>query len=145
LFGEAHLDLRNGRIKEFTMEWTTIAASVVACAAIVMPVWAVQWGSVRRAQAEARVKQDMLARGLSVEEIERLLKPPTLRSPPVSRPSDAALALASAVESMVTAEKGTDEIAAFIDAFLGRHGRPLETNQGTNDAFQPTEPATSRL
>jgi hypothetical protein len=30
-------------------------------------------GSVRRAEIDAKLKQDMLARGLSVEEIERLL------------------------------------------------------------------------
>jgi hypothetical protein len=53
------------------MEWTTITIAIVAgiVAVVVLPTWAVQWGSVRRAQAEAGVKQDMLARGLSVEQI----------------------------------------------------------------------------
>ncbi len=60
------------------MEWTTrvtpaVAGIVVASVAL---VWAVQWGRVRRAQADARIKQDMLTRGLSVEEIEPLLRPP---------------------------------------------------------------------
>jgi hypothetical protein len=78
---------------------TIIIAGVAGVVAIVaVSVWAAQWGSVRRAQAEARVKQDMLARGLSVEEMERLLKlssgpavppePPPPQPPPPSRPSE---------------------------------------------------------
>jgi hypothetical protein len=58
------------------MEATWITIAIVTWLAVVIaaiaPVWAVQWGRVRRAEIEARVKQDMLARGLSVEEIERL-------------------------------------------------------------------------
>jgi hypothetical protein len=132
------------------VEWTTITIAVVTgiASVIVLPVWAVQWGSVRRAQADARVKQDMLARGLSVEEIERLLKPPPSPPPPapesrpVSRPSEAALALASAVESMVGAGKDTDDIAAFVDAFLRRQGRWPETSREPNQEPQPTGPAS---
>jgi hypothetical protein len=142
---EPRIEPGDGRIEELTMEWATIVIAVVTgiVAVVAVPVWAVQWGGVRRAQADARVKQDMLARGLSVEEIERLLKlssvpavPP--RPPPASRPSEAALALASAVESMVAAEKDTDEIAAFLDAFLRRQGGPQETSREPNQPLHLT-------
>ena len=47
-----------------------LAAAAVGCA------WAVAWAVVRVAATKAKVKQDMLARGWSVEEMERLLNPP---------------------------------------------------------------------
>jgi hypothetical protein len=88
----------------------------------------------------------MLARRLSVEEIERLLRrplgpAPIPKSPPVNRHSEAARALASAVESMVGAEKDTDEIAAFLDAFLRRQGAPQERSQVPYQELQSTGPA----
>jgi hypothetical protein len=61
------------------MEAIWIAIVVGLVVAIVVPVCAAQWARVRRAEAEARVKQDMLARGLSVEEIERLSAPANVR------------------------------------------------------------------
>jgi hypothetical protein len=59
--------------------WVTIAIVAGLVLVIVISVCAVQWARVRRAEAEARVKQDMLARGLSVEEIERLSTPASVR------------------------------------------------------------------
>jgi hypothetical protein len=140
--------LATNRIEEFAVEPTTIIIAVVIgfVALVAASVWAAQWGSVRRAQIEASLKQDMLARGLSVEEIERLLKvssgpavPP--KSPPSSRPSGTALALASAVESMVAADKNTDEVAVFLDAILRQQGGLQETSAEPNKALQPTRPA----
>jgi len=111
------------------VEQALIITAVVA--AVSASVWAVQWGSVRRAQVAAGLKRDMLARGLSVEEITRLLnlasgpgQPP--KSPSVRRGSEAAVALASAVESMVEAGKDTDEIAVVLDAFLRQQNGPSE-------------------
>src|SRR5262245_61603409 len=108
------------------MQVIAVVAGIVVVVVVVVAVsiWSVQWGSVRRAEVDAKVKQDMLARGLSVEEIERLLNLSSRlarpsKSPPESRPSEAALAMASAIASMVMAEKDTEEIAAFLDAYLG--------------------------
>jgi hypothetical protein len=51
---------------------------VVLVAGVVLALvgggWAVAWALVRRAAIDAQLKQDMLARGLSVEEMERLLQ-----------------------------------------------------------------------
>ncbi len=78
----------------------------------------------------------MLARRLSVEEIKPLLRrppdpPPIPKSPPVSRPSEAARACVS-VESMAGAEEDADEIAAFLDAFFQRQG-----GQGSEPGAEP--------
>ena len=59
--------------------WITVAIVVGLVLVIVVPVCAVQWTRVRQVEADARVKQDMLARGLSVEEIERLSTPASVR------------------------------------------------------------------
>jgi hypothetical protein len=130
-------------IEDHPMEAMWIAIAIVAglVLAIVVPVCVVQWAGVRRAEVDARVMQDMLARGLSVEEIKRLLNPspgPAMppKSPPASRPSETSLALASAVASMAAAEKDTDEIAAFLDAFLRRQGWPQETSREPNQELQ---------
>jgi hypothetical protein len=48
---------------------TAIAAAVVGCA------WVLAWAVVRSAAINAKLKEDMLERGLSVEEMERLLNP----------------------------------------------------------------------
>ena len=121
------------------MEQALIIIAVVA--AVAASIWAVQWGSVCRAQGAASLKRDMLARGLSVEEIARLLnlasgpgQPP--KSPSARRGSAAALALASAVESMVEAGKDTDEIAVVLDAFLRQQGGPSELSREPNQVLQ---------
>jgi hypothetical protein len=112
-----------------------IVAGIVAVVAV--SVWGAQWGSVRRAEIDARVKQDMLARGLSVEEIERLLNLSSAPSFPSSRPSEPALVLATAVESMVETGKDTQEIAAVLDALLRRQGGAEETTRQSALALAP--------
>jgi len=83
----------------------------------------------------------MLARRLSVEEIDRLLtRPPGPPRDSEVAPGEAARALASAVESIVGAEKDTDEIAAFLDAFFRRQGAPQERCQVPYQELQPTGP-----
>jgi hypothetical protein len=89
---------------------------------------------------DARVKQDMLARGLSVEEIERLMSPsPGSLSP--ERSQKAALGLAAALESMAAEETDTEEIAAFLDTFLGRSAEQEEIGKVPNPTQEPTEAA----
>ena len=106
-------------------------AVAVAIAAI---VWAAQWGSVRRAQIDASLKRDMLARGLSVEEMARLLRAAPSPTAPqqAGRPSETAIALAAAVESMVAAGKDADEVARFLDVVLSRRGGHPAKEPGTD-------------
>jgi hypothetical protein len=59
--------------------WVTIAIVAGLVVVIGVTVCAVQWARVRQAEADARIKQEMLARGLSVEEIERLNTPASVR------------------------------------------------------------------
>ena len=103
-------------------------------------IWAGCWAHVRRAEIDARLKQDMLARGLSVEEIERLLNaspsPTPVPGPSPDHPSSAAFSLAGALESMVQAGRDTPEIAAFLEAFLERSGE--------YQALEPTGAAAGR-
>jgi len=68
--------------------WITVAIVVGLVVGIVVPVCAVQWARVRKAEADARVKQDMLARGLSVEEIERLSTPTRVRQAQIEADKD---------------------------------------------------------
>jgi hypothetical protein len=107
------------------------------------------WAQLHRAKFEARLKQDMLARGLSVEEIERLLRASSSPTPGVFTPpqplakgqaGNAAFSLAGAIEDMVGCEKKTEEIAAFLELFLERGGEPPETSEGS---AQPLEPAAA--
>jgi hypothetical protein len=98
---------------------------------------------VKAAQLEADLKRDMLARGLSVEEIERLLKlspsPAPLNREPLAtrRPTETSLIAASAVESMCNQEKDTDDIAALLGAFLPRSDEPPETVKRLDQSLQP--------
>jgi hypothetical protein len=59
--------------------WITIAIVAGLIVVIVVPVCAAQWARVRQAEADARMKQDLLARGLSSEEVERLSTPASVR------------------------------------------------------------------
>jgi hypothetical protein len=53
-----------------------IPLALTVCGALVglVAILAHQWRAVRRAEMEAALKQDMLKRGLSAEEIERVLR-----------------------------------------------------------------------
>ena len=135
------------------MESTWIGIALVAGVVVIIVAskWAEQWAAVRRAEVDARVKQDMLERGLSVEDIERLVKQspgpapvpvPVLveptKSPLPSRSREAA-ALATAIEGMVNAGKDADDIAALLDLFLSRQSGP----QLTLDKAGEAEPAAA--
>ncbi len=67
--------------------WITVTGVVGIVVVIVGPICAVQWARVRQAEADAQVKQDMLARGLSVEEIERLSTPASVRQAQIAADS----------------------------------------------------------
>ncbi len=87
------------------------------------------WARLRQAEIDARVKQDMLARGLSADEIERLLATSSSSAPDTGSqqaPSKAARSLAAAIEDLVGAGKNKEEIAAFLEVFLPQGGERLE-------------------
>ncbi len=52
--------------------WFLVAVTVIACS--VTATIAQAWQKVRRGEQEAALKQEMLRRGLSVEEMERVLR-----------------------------------------------------------------------
>jgi hypothetical protein len=93
------------------------------------------WAHVRNTETDARFKQELLARGLSVDEVARLVqvRPGVVSpfapsyTPPGERPSSATISLAKAIESMVEAGQTNDDIAALLDAFLQRGEGPNAT------------------
>jgi hypothetical protein len=110
------------------------------------------WAQVRRADRDTRFKQDMLARGLSVEEIERLLKASSDatpgRVPPQSLPKEsfslAAYRLAGVIESMVENGKKAEEMAALLEIFLQRGGEPSEMGREPTQLLEPAAAAARR-
>ncbi len=84
---------------------------------------------VKRMQIDADLKRDMLARGLSVEEIERLTSPwPAVAatSPGANRLRRDTLVLATAIESIVETGGDAKAIAALLTTFLRQHDGPRE-------------------
>jgi hypothetical protein len=83
----------------------------------------------------------MLARGLSVEEIERLLaprwpvKPEVPVKPEASEARPEALVVATAIQSMVKIGEDTKAIAALLTVFLERPSGPHQTAQESNPAL----------
>jgi hypothetical protein len=106
------------------------------------------WAQLHRAKFEMRVKQDMLARGLSVEDIERLLKassdpaPGRVPAQPLAKEpfSLAAYRVVGAIENMVESGRDTPEIVALLEIFLQQGGEPSETGR---EPAQPLEPAAA--
>jgi hypothetical protein len=88
-----------------------IAAALVGCA------WAVAWAVVRVAATNAKVKEDMLARGLSVEEMERLLNPPVLW--PQQRARPAKNSVEEDIVPLLDRELSTDNIERLLKLLPG--------------------------
>jgi hypothetical protein len=96
--------------------WFLLFASITIIA--VASALAVAWLMVRKAEATTALKQAMLARGLSVDEMERLLRPASL----------------------------TDE--RLVDGLAGRLGELSasgETIKTVLEAFQAADPSSKRL
>jgi hypothetical protein len=82
-------------------------------------VLAGNWAGVRRAEVEASLKQDMLNRGLSAADIERILRASSQspEPPPQTDPiSDNEYYI---VEKMLDEEKSVEDIERIIRAFKG--------------------------
>jgi len=89
----------------------------VVGAAVVFLVWIIAhyWAKIRRMELEAALKKDMLNRGLSPAEIERvLLASATARPQQKEIVSDNEYHL---VEKLVDAEYASDEIERVVRAF----------------------------
>lgn len=85
-----------------------VAIAVVGC------TWAIAWAIVRVSAANAKVKQDMLARGFSVEEMQRLLNPPVVWTKPVKRGS-----AEEDLGPLLDRELTTDEIERLLKLLPG--------------------------
>lgn len=104
-----------------------LCGTLVAVIAIVVH----NWRRVRQTELDASLKQDMLNRGLSVDDIERVLRASSV--PPDQHPakpetiSDNEYAL---VEKLVDEGKSADEIARIIVALKGPpEPRPAPENE----------------
>jgi surface antigen len=79
---------------------------------------AVQWRKVRQAEVEASLKQDMIQRGLSADDIQKVLGASARRC----RPGDTrhkAILEASLIEQMVKAGMSADDIQKVLEASRG--------------------------
>jgi hypothetical protein len=95
---------------------SVICGTVIALSAIL----ASQWRKVRQTEIEVALKRDMLNRGLSTDEIERVLRasahtPP----PPPEKPETITNNEYSLVEKMVDEGKSGEEIERVLRALKG--------------------------
>jgi hypothetical protein len=137
-----------------------IPLALTVCGAVVglVAILAHQWRAARRTELEVALKQDMLRRGLSVEEIERVLRasegPPEAPAKP-DPVSDNAYAL---TEKMIEEGRSGEEIErllkllhatggtvsdneyALIEKMLDE-GKPLDQIERVVRAFRAPPPA----
>jgi hypothetical protein len=123
--------------------WITViivAGIVVAIVVpIVVPICVGQWARVRRVEAEARLKQDMLARGLSVEEIERLSTSEGLRETQIvydNKVRDAQIAADAQVKRV--------QIDADLRRDMLTHGLSVEEIERLTTPKSPASPRASQ-
>jgi hypothetical protein len=95
-----------------------IVVPAAIAVALVGGAWAAAWAVVRVAAANARVKQDMLARGLSVEEMERLLNPPAIWIKPV-KPGAARHSVEEDIVPLLDRELSTNDIERLLKLLPG--------------------------
>jgi hypothetical protein len=105
---------------------TLVAFTFIVCAAVVAltAIVAHQWRSVRLSEVEASLKQDMLNRGLSADEIERVLRAsakPTNSRPPWLSDSKGVVSDNEyyLVEKLLEEGKSAKEIARIIKVLKG--------------------------
>ncbi len=82
--------------------WFLVAVTVIVCS--VVGTVAQAWQKVRRGEQELRLKQEMLRRGLSVEEMERVLRA-SAKGPDAPSPSPDEKAVEQLIKCLV--EHGT--------------------------------------
>ncbi len=99
-----------------------LAAILAGCLAVVLIVALGVWCAIRHAETAANLKRDMLQRGLSVDEIERVLRAP-------------------AEDHTSVSEKGLE---AALASLLVQNEIPAPTLERVLRAFQATDPATKK-
>jgi hypothetical protein len=100
--------------------------------AVVFVVWiiAAHWKGVRQMDVEATLKQDMLNRGLSVADIERVLWASS-DGPPRDTVDEAQKAITDneyyLVEKMLDEGRSVEEIERLVRAFKGNSSTAIKT------------------
>jgi hypothetical protein len=103
--------------------WFLVAVTVIICS--VTATIAQAWQKVRRGEQEGALKQEMLRRGLSVEEIERLMHA-------TARPQES--------EAASPDEKAVEKLVAC----LGEHGASARVIEPVLAAVRSADPALRR-
>ncbi len=104
----------------FPQFWIPVVSIVCGTLVVLTAILAHQWRAARLAEVEASLKQDMLNRGLSAEDIERVIRAGRSQDPPPGPPekpdpvSDNEYYL---IEKLVEEERPIEEIERIIRAF----------------------------
>jgi hypothetical protein len=108
-----------------------IIMSICGTLVAIIAIGAHQWRCVRQAEVEGALKQDMLSRGMSVQEIERVVQASSQKSSKATCLSDAQEDL---LGKMVKNGRSTEEIERVIRAFRGEANSPQECPSGSPHA-----------
>jgi hypothetical protein len=93
----------------------------IGCGALIaiIAIVACQWRAVRQLETEGALKQDMLNRGMSVEQIERVLRASSAAAPQPDKPETITDNEYYALEKLVDEGKSAEEIERIMRAFRG--------------------------
>src|SRR5262245_61201373 len=96
-----------------------IPLAAILCGALValVAILAHQWRAVRRTEMELALKQDMLRRGLSVEEIERVLRASQVPPDEPAKPDPVSDNADALTEKMIEEGKTGEEIERLLKLF----------------------------
>jgi hypothetical protein len=89
-----------------------VCGTLIAVTAIL----ACQWRAVRESELEGNLKQDMLNRGMAVDDIERLIKATSRPPAPEEKPDLISDNEKELIESLVDEGKSAEEIERIIRA-----------------------------
>ncbi len=94
-----------------------IAAIVCGCVVALVAILSGMWRGVRRAEVEATLKQDMLNRGMSVDQIERVIRASAYNEEKSAPPEPITDNEYYLVEKLVEEGKTSEDIERIIKAF----------------------------
>ena len=101
-------------------ELFALLALTLTGATVVAALFAVQWRKIRQAEVDASLKREMLARGMSAEEILQVLGASTAKRCRSEQPRPADDLRAAADNLHVRARQFADEIRADVKQALNR-------------------------
>jgi hypothetical protein len=107
-----------------------ICGTLIAITAIL----ACQWRAVRESELEGNLKQDMLNRGMAVDDIERLIKATSRPPVPEEKPDLISDNEKDLIESLVEEGKSAEEIERIIRAVKAPGKPPAAEANPTADA-----------